>query len=1830
MQLLWQDGERALYRGQPAARQMQPRSVLTLRLTAEPPPRASVDRLAHEYGLKDHLGGAWAVRPLELVRDRDGMMLLLEDPGGEPLDWQLREPMETGRFLQLAIGIAAALGEVHQQGLVHRDLKPVHILVDSTNGKVRLTGFGLASRLPRERQSPEPPGFIVGTLAYMAPEQTGRMNRSIDSRSDLYALGVIFYEMLTRALPFAAADPMEWVHCHIARTPMPPHQRAANIPDPISRMVTKLLAKTPEERYQTAAGVERDLRRCMVEWQARGRIDSFLPGESDMPDHLLVPEKLFGRQREIADLLGAYDRVATTGTSELVLICGYSGTGKSSIVNELHKAFVPSGGLFASGKFDEHAHDIPHKTIAQAFQGLIRGLMSTSEIELLAWRGKLSDALGAHGRLVAALVPELELIIGEQPPVPDLPPQQTRRLFQVALRRFIGAFARPEHPLALFLDDLHWADAATLDLLEDLMIQSDLRHLLVIGAYRDNEIDLTHPLLRKIEAIRRNGARIGHITLQPLGRDPLEELVGEALHCPPVRAAALAQLVHEKTGGNPFFAIKFLAMLADEELVTFDPTAGEWSWDLDRIRAQKHTDNVVELMVGRLNQLSAETKAALQELACLGNEAKTALLSITLGISEDRVHAVLWGAAQHDLVEWLDGSYRFVHDRIQEAAYSSIPADQRAAAHLRIGRWMVARTPSQSGGEAIFEIVNQLNRGHGSITSVDEREQLAEFNLTAGRRASAATAYAAALNYFMTGRELLAEDCWERRRKLIFALDLHRAECELLTGAISDADTHFAALSVRAVDLTERASVARLGIDLHSMLHQTRRSVAVGLEYLRFLGISGSPHPTDDEARLAYRRIQAELEQRTTEELICLPLMTDVASLATLDVMNRLSSPAQFSDFNLYTLLACQMLRLTLDCGNSDASAVAYVRLGMVASRRFGEYETARRVGQVAYALVERRGLRRYQAAVYRIYGNDIMPWTTHIKTCCELIGQAFDTAQKSGDVMYAGICSAARIGNLVAVGESLSDVQREAESALAFSQKIRLITGVELFNVTLALVRMLRGATARFGGLDDGLLQEQELERGFAHTSDNAGSQCWYWVCKLQARFTAGDYSTALAAGSRAQPLLNVCITILQEADYHLYSALSYAAYCDSVPASLRTASLEALALHHRQLASWAAICPQNFEDRATLVGAEVARLEGRELEAEQLYAQSIRAAQTHGFIRNEALANELASRFYAGRGLEDIATMYLVKARNGYLRWGAEGKVRQLELAHPPLRSESLPAPTGAIGVPVDHLDLATVIKVSQTVSSEIVLETLIDTLVRTAVEQAGAQRGVLMVSRGGELRCAAQGNTRLDNIEVERCDVPLAEALLPQSVILYVQRMREPVILDDAASAQPFAADPYIRERQARSILCLPLLTQAKLSGVLYLENNLAPRVFVHSRAAVLKLLASQAAISLENASLYRDVAEREAKIRRLVDANIIGTFIWSAAGPDIEMDDIALIEANDAFLHMVGFDREDLAAGRLTRLTLTPPEWQERDLRQLADVKSKGTVLPFEKEYFRKDGSRVPVLVGLAAFDRQPDRGVAFVIDLTERKRAENALRRASDKLARASQAESLAMLSASIAHEVNQPLAAIVANSSACYRWLSATPPNLERAKITAERITSDANSAAEVISRIRALFSRAPLVRSPQEINGLIIEVCRMMAVETAAKNVRVTTDLEPGLPSLAVDRVQVQQVFVNLMRNGIEAMDPIVDGDRILHLRSFRENPDTIRVEIRDAGTGFKDAERAFEPFFTTKPNGMGMGLAICRSIIESHDGRLWMANNETRGATVAITLRLGTNEPP
>jgi PAS domain S-box-containing protein len=1936
------EGDIALYRG--SGNGLTP----ILLVAAEESSPGYVERLEHEYALKSELDADWAARPAALTHDNGRMTLVLEDPGGTPLDRLLGRPLNVSHFLRIAIPLTGALRHVHERGLIHKDIKPENILVESASSGVWLTGFGIASRLPRERQAPAPPEVIAGTLAYMAPEQTGRMNRSVDSRSDLYALGVTFYEMLTGQLPFTASDPMEWVHCHIARQPMPPDERVAGVPEPLSAIVMKLLAKTGEERYQTAAGVENDLRHCLAERERKGRIDPFALGEHDAPDRLLLPEKLYGRAREIDGLLASFDRIIKSGAPELVLVSGYSGIGKSSVVNELHRVLVQPRGLFASGKFDQYKRDIPYSTLAQAFQSLIRPLLAKSDPELAGWREAFREALGPNGRLFVDLIPELKLIVGEQPPVPELLPHDAQRRFQLVFRRFLAVFAQPEHPLALFLDDLQWLDSATLDLLEDLLTQPDVQHLMLIGAYRDNEVDATHPLRRKLDTIKSARGRVEEIALAPLAREHLEHLIADALRCEPARAAPLAQLVHEKTGGNPFFAIQFLYALAEEGLLTFDHGATCWSWDPHRIRAKRYTDNVVDLMVGKLSRLPAETQTALQLMACLGNAAKTAMLSIVLEVSAEQVESALWGAIRQELIEPLEGSYRFMHDRVQEAAYSLIPEERRTGAHLRIGQLLMANTPPRQREEAVFDIVSHLNRGAALITAQDKREQLAELNLVAGKRAKAATAYASALSYLNAGAALLVEDCWEHQHELIFQLELHRAECEFLTGAPA-AEQRLNLLSTRAANMLERAAVACLRVDLYTSLDQSSRAIAVGLDYLQHLGIDWSPHPTQEEARREYQRIWSQLGGRTIESLIELPLMSDPASLATLDVLAKIVPPAFYTDANLLALITCRAVNLSLEGGNCDASCSAYEWLTMLAGPHFGDYRTAvYRFGQLGYDLVEERRLRRFQARTYMDFGGSVLPWTRHVRAGRDLLRRAFEAANKIGDLNYAAYCGNQLNTNFLAAGDPLAEAEREAEHGLAFAQKMRFGLVIDLITPQLGLIRTLRGLTPTFGCFDDEQFDEARIERRFSENPDLVFGECFYWIRKLQARFFAGDYASALDASSRAQRLLWSLGSQLETAEYQFYGALSQAASCDSAAAGERQQPyLDAIVAHHKQLQLWAANCPDNFDNRAALVGAEIARIEGRELDAERLYEQAIRSARANGFIHNEALANELASHFYAARGFEKIARVYLQDARYGYLCWGADGKVRQLDRLNPSLAAAEAHSPTANIGSSVQQLDAATVVKASQAVSSEIVLSKLTERLMTIALENAGADRGLLILPAEDGHLIQAEAKAAGDQIEVVLCQKLITGVTCPESIVRYVVRTRESVILDDASRPNIFSEDDYLRGRPAKSILCLPLIKQGRLTALLYLENTLSSYAFSPDRIAVLELLAAQAAISLENTRLYSDLQEREAKVRRLVESNIIGISIFGFDG--------RVIEANEAFLHIVGHSRDDIVSGRVSWSELTPAEWQEADDRAVAELRATGSCKTYEKEYLRHDGRRVPVLVGAAAFDGPRDQGVCFVLDLTERKRAEEALRESEAKfsdyaatasdwlweigpdyrytlltdnafrsdpadrigtlcwdhaldletepekwqlvwatldsrkpfgdfvycsvdgngspmyvkvsgkpvfdangefrgyrgtgtdvtalraieaeareserryreaqleLAHANRVATMGQLTSSIAHEVNQPITAAVTYALAARRWLSAEPPNFREVDDALSLIVKEGNRAGAVVGRIRALIKKAPARKDAVQINDAILEVIALTHTEAANNSVSVRTQLAESLPRVQGDRVQLQQVLLNLIINAIEAMRDIGEEEREL-LISSRNEPDGVSVELQDSGPGLAsaDLDRVFEAFYTTKPSGLGLGLSICRSIIEAHNGQLWASANLPRGASFQFAL--------
>ncbi|WP_348629735.1 AAA family ATPase [Mesorhizobium sp. M7A.F.Ce.TU.012.03.2.1] len=1834
LRVLWEDGGLAFCRGWFDNVEGEQTSVLVALPASEHPTKSVLDRLAHEYSLRDVLDGERTVRPLELVRDQDRTMLVFKDPGGESFGPSLGTQMEIARFLRVAIAIVEAIGSVHKAGLIHKDIKPTNFLFDSATGAVRLTGFGIASRLPRERQA-APPEVIAGTLAYMAPEQTGRMNRSIDSRSDLYSCGVSFYQMLTGKLPFSATEPAEWIHCHIARQPVAPSAVLNTIPPQLSAIVMRLLAKTADERYQTALGLLADLRRCEAEWTSTGTITPFALGTRDIPDRLIIPERLYGREPETRQLLAAFDRVVAMGTAELVLLSGYSGIGKSSLVNELQKAMVLRHGMFTSGKFDQNKRNIPYATLAQAFQSLVRPLLGKPKVELDQWCEALSEALGQNAQLILQLVPDLKFVIGEQPPVPDLPPREARTRFQAVIQRFIAVFASDKHPLTLFLDDLQWMDAASLDLLEHLAADSGTRHLLLIGAYRDNELGPSHPLKRMLTTLRSAGKAIEEIQLAPLARNDVGRLIADALDCDFARAQTLARLVHKKTGGNPFFVIQFLSALADDGLLEFDRNAATWLWNLDQVHARKYSDNIIDLMVEKLSRLPVDTQTALQQLACFGDRAETAMLSIALEKSDEDVRHHLWDAIRLELVEHVNGAYKFVHDRIQEAAYSLVSVKSRAATHLRIGRLLVANTPVETREQAIFDIVNQFNRGVDLVSSSAEREQLAEYNLLAGRRAKATTAYASALGYLTAGAALLPADCWDRLHELAFALEINRAECEFLTGQTTASDMRLSTLASKAANTVERAIVECLRIDLYTVLDQTDRVVSVCLDYLLHLGIEWSPHPTDEDVRREYDRIWSLLGDRKVEDLIDLPLMSDPEALSTLDVLTKSFPTVTLIDANFLAMAVCRVINLSLERGHSDASCVAYVHFGTVGGPRFGNYQAAFQFGQLAYDLVEQRGLTRFQARTFHWLAQFVLPWARHPTACRKLTHRAFDAAIATGDLSVAVYSFDILNANLIAAGEPLADAQVQAEVGLEFSRKTHFAHQISVQETELALVKTLRGLTKKFGCLDGEHYSEAFMEQ--QHTPHPAV----YWIRKLQARFFAGDYRSALDAAMNAQTKLWTVAGFFEEAEYHFYVALSLAASATAVPAGDAVSPtlgrpvassaysphlLETLEFHHRKLEAWVANCRETFENRAALISAEIARLKGLDLDAQRLYEQSIHSSRANGFLHNEAIAYEQAAKFYADRGLEEISDLYLRNARYCYLRWGADGKVRQLEDKFPKLvQGESPVNSTSTMRAAIQHLDLATIVKLSEAVSSEIVPEKLIGTLMRTAIEHAGAVRGVLILLRGEESRVEADATTSGNEIAVRMSATDLVGIALPDTIVQYVIRTRNSIILDDASSEDQFSFDQYVLRHRSRSILCLPLIKQGKLIGVLYLENNLSPRVFTPSRVAILELLASQAAISLENMQLYVEIEEREAKIRRLVDANIVGIFIWNSEG--------RIIEANEAFLQMVGYRKADLRPDGLSWADLTLREWHEHDERAAEALRTTGIVHAYEREFRTNNGSRVPVLIGEAAFGGQRDEGVAFVVDLTERKRAEaeareseRRRREAQYELEHANRVAAIGQLSASIAHEVNQPVAASITNAETALRWLGAENPNLQKAREALGRIADDGRRAADVIGRIRALIKKEPPSMVGVEINETIREVIVLTQGEMTKNGVTLLTRLADGLPLVQGDKVQLQQVILNLIINAAEAMASSDEEPRELHIATNSTDSQSVLVLVADTGPGLASTnyERLFDAFYTTKPTGLGMGLPICRTIIEAHGGQLWASANLPRGAVFQFTVPL------
>ncbi|MDI3289448.1 AAA family ATPase [Polyangium sp. 15x6] len=1447
-----------IHRGQ---RDYDPTPVVIKLPRGEVTPR-DIERLRHEYSILKSIDAPGVVKALSLEPSERGVALVLEALPGETLAAMLRaRRLDVATALKIGRGIAGILASVHQRGIVHRDVKPQNLLYHPETGSVYLLDFGLAMRL--SEATGRGAEAMTGTLAYLAPEQTGRMNRPLDHRADLYAFGVTLYQMLTAYLPFTTTDPVELVHSHIARVPAAPREVDGRIPEVVSALVMKLLAKAPEDRYQTARGVELDLAACIRQIEETGAVETFVLGRHDTAAALHLPERLYGRSVEEKALLDAFER-ARLGPAELVLIAGPSGVGKSALVHELRRSLPRDGARFISGKFDLLSRSVPYGPVIQAFRELLQQLLGESAGELATLQARLSRVLSGNGRVIVDLVPEFADILGPQPALPVVGPAESQNRMSLVLKSFMQVFTSPERPLVLFLDDLQWADPGSLKLLELLLADRDCPGLLLLGAYRDNEVDAAHPLTATLAALRNEGVAVSEIGLRSLGAPELAQLLGDALAVDPLRARPLAMAVLAKTQGNPFFVGQFLHALHEGQQIRYDAEQSAWRWDLEAIEAREVTDNVVDLIVRNLALLAPETQRVLRLAACIGHTFTLQTLSTIDELSPERTADALLPAIREGLVvQEASDRYRFLHNRVQQAAYATIDEADRAATHLRIGRLLLAGMDPGAPDRAHFEVAFHLNHGEAQMRDPAERLALAERNLDVGRRAKASNAYEAAASHFRVGTTLLPESAWQDLYALTFALHLELAECDYLCGRFEQAEASFERLVERARSKVDLGNVFALELRLYQVAGKYAEAVDVGFRALRRLGIE---IPETDEAVQAatireMQEVKALLGETPIEALVDAPLMTDPEPIAVMSILNELLSCSYIGRPAVFALSVMRAVRHSLRHGNSPESCYSYSCYAVLLVT-WDQIPTAVAVSEMAMALNERFGDAASRGRVLHVHGNHIHFWVRHYRTCFPIVERAFDACLAVGEFVNAGFIAHAVTWLALERGDALDDVVRFSERFAAFAKQSRNELILLAVQLTQQFARSLTRPWLPDRPLDDDRFSGDFVLATFTRAGFRTGI-AFYHITLLMLHYTAGQYEQAVASADRARDVLDGVPTLPIEPTFYLYEALALLARGPVGDAEAARRDQERIDTSRDKLARYAEFGPENYEHKHLLVCAEASRVAGRHLEADDLYDRAILSARTYGFTPYEALANELAGRALLARGRHLLAPVYLREAHAAYVRWGAAHKAERLTKEHPhivahglarvPATHASASASTSAGRGVGGMVDMATVLRLGQALAGEMELPKVIEQLMRIVLSNAGATRGALILDREGVLRIEATISLGPDIVTV--CDAgPMdASADLPSSVIRYAARTREAVVLGDVAADARFAKDASLRGRGVLSILCLPLVHQRRLVGVLHLENGLVRDAFGLERVEFLELLCAQAATALENALL-----------------------------------------------------------------------------------------------------------------------------------------------------------------------------------------------------------------------------------------------------------------------------------------------------------------------------------------------------------------------------------------
>jgi predicted ATPase/signal transduction histidine kinase len=1862
---------REIHRGRRfvVTRTVGPNRRAVIEKTVEPgqPDPESVAALLHEAAVLRRLEAPGVEKLVALRTTRSLPVLVLEDAGPVALRDRTRRPFEVDAFLDLAVRLAEILAHVHARDVIHRDINPSNIVLDAEDAPT-LVDFDRA--VTGSLIAAEPYEELSGPLLYASPEQLGRTNRLVDVRSDLYSLGTVFYEMLTGAPPFRSDDPLEIIHSHLARLPISPTVIAAGVPWLLSGIVLKLLSKMPEARYQTAAALAADLGEARERWQRARSIEPFELGSLDLALELPLPERLYGREEELAALRAAVARVGE-GPRELILIGGETGVGKSALVRALRDEITsPSPGgteprcRFISGKFDLRAANAPFASLIEALRDLVRDLKEESEEKRDAYRTRILHAVGDNGRVLTELLPELEDLIGALPALAPLEPREAQTRLHVTLGAFVQVFASPGRPIVVFLDDVHWADAASLEALRALATDPDAKHMLLLGAFRSREVGPSHPLTRFEADLRRDRMPAARLDLTPLTERAVKDFLADTLRAAPAQVAPLAELLARKTAGNPLFLRQILGTLHTNGLLTFDLRERKWSWGIAQIERVGITENVVELLLEAIRRLPEEARGLLPVAACVGKIAGPGVLAGVCGVSEAEVRAGLEPAFREGLLvaDVEPGMFHFAHDRVQQAAYSLLAEPTRKALHVSIGRLLEARTAAKVE-DATFEATDQLNLGADVLVDPAERLELARVNHRAGLKAKASTAFGPALAYLRAGLRMLPADAWETQPELTFLLHREAAECAYLAGDYALSDGLVEDALGRAASLEQRLELHNLRIVSATARAAWQEALDHGCGALAELGYVLPSHDLDIEPAIAEeaRAVHVLLDGRPPAVLLDVPLMSDPTDLAVFRLLVNLAHPAWwFRDRGLFRLLTFRALRFILERGHGPESLTALCDVAMCLSSedRFAEADA---FGSVAQDLAWRLGHPGQLAHAQFLYAAFVLRWLEPYSVVNARLRRALESAKRVGEMRSASYALSAIVIFGFAAGRELDDLLRQVDEDTPFLRKTRN-EGVLAFHLCYRQsIRCLKGLTSgrnRFAepGFD---------EEAFLRAAEGVPSLiCLYWIRRLHTSFIFRDVVVAHGYAEAARQLMETMAGYVPAVDYLPYSSLCLAALCESGPAGKRAEWLGQIAENQRRLARWAESCPASFRHLYVLVDAEVARIDQRLAEAADLYDEAIEAAAEGGFVHDAAVATELAGRHALSRGRIRIADLYLRKARERYARWGAAEKVRALEEEFPEMgRSEA--SPGGRLRD--SDLDILSLLKSAETISTEVVLDRLLERLVDVCAEAAGADRVVVVLEEEGEPFVRATG-TATGRVSLERTALS-DTAPLSRHAIEQARLTLRPLVVEEAVHDPRVAADPYVVSRAMKSILAVPVQRRGKLVATLYFENNLVTHAFTRARLRVLELLSAQIASALENSLLFeklkREVGDRRraehtvrflanagAELAESLDAAQIFDRLTRLLVP--ELADWCAIDVLDDVrrIHRVGARHVDPQKEALVRefRENQGPDWDSR--RPPSIVLRSGAPLLVEEvtdEFVQataRDSENLRVLraLGVRSVVSVPmvTRGrmigvITCCISQQARRYGPGDVTVAQEMAQRAALAIDNARLVQKAqdavrvreeflsvaAHELHTPITSLHLMMQALQRGgVPVTPETVKQTFAVADRqVRRLIKLIDELLDVSRIEAHRFPIECERVDLVALVREAAERFTDDARRAGSPISVEAHEPVEG-QWDPMRLEQVASNLLSNAIK-----FGGGHPIEI-SVTCTGDQAELAVRDHGIGvapdrlphiFDRFERGVS---TRQYGGLGLGLYIVRSIVEGMGGRVRWEATPGGGSTFRVTL--------